>query len=135
MTTPRGLASVRGRSGFSLIEVVVSIGIVGVALVAVGALVHTIPLSQQTRYETLALTIATDEIEGLRTGGYAAIPAGGPFTNTLMSSLPSGSGTLTTADYNPKTKSVTVTVSWQKPGLAARTISLSTLITQVGGLP
>lgn len=121
--------------GFSLIEVVVSIGIMGVALLAVGTLTHTVPLSQQTRYETLALAIATDEIGGVRGGGYSSVPASGSFTSADMSSLPSGAGTVAVSDYNDKTKQVTVTVSWQKPGLTARSISLSTLITEVGGLP
>ncbi len=123
------------RRGFSLVEVVVSIGIMGVALLAVGTLTHTIPLSQQTRYETLALAIANHEVEGLRTGGYSTVPASGTFTSSDMSALPSGAGTLMVSDYNAKTKQVTVSVSWQKPGLGTRSISLSTLITQVGGLP
>ena len=122
--------------GFSLIEVVVSIGIIGAALVAVGALTHTVPLAEETRYETLALAIATDQIGSLRALGYDSIPISGSFTSPDMDSLPSGTGMRTVSDYNDKTKSVTVVVSWQGAGDAsARTISLATLITEVGGLP
>lgn len=127
MTTP-------GR-GFSLIEAVVSMGIMGVALLAVGTLTHTIPLAQQTRYETLALAIAADKVGSVRGGGYGSVPSSGSFMSPDMATLPDGAGTLVVSDYNDKTKQVTVMVSWQKPGLAARSISLSTLITEVGGLP
>jgi len=63
------------------------------------------------------------------------VPTSGPFTSGDMVTLPSGAGAIIVSDYNAKTKQVVVTVSWQKPGLAARTISLATLITEVGGLP
>ncbi len=121
--------------GFSLVEIVVGIGIIGAALVASGALIHAVPLERITRSEDLALTIANDKMGSVRAGGYASVPASGSFSNTLLGALPSGSGMLTVTTWNAKTKQVQVTVSWQEPGLAARSISLSTLLTETGGLP
>ena len=121
--------------GFSLIEVVVAIGIVVAALAAATALAHTVPLSRMTHDEDLALVIARGELESVRAAGYAAAPTSGPFSNSLLSALPSGAGTLAISDFNAGTKQVTVTVSWREPSLSARSLVLSTLITKVGGLP
>ena len=121
--------------GFSLVEIVVSIGIVGVTLLALGALVHTAPLARMTHDKDIALAVASDELEGLRSGGYAALPPSGSFSNVLLSTLPASAGTLTVSAYNAKTKQVDVSVSWQDAGQAPQTVSLTTLITEIGGLP
>ena len=121
--------------GFSLIEVLVAIGIVGAAFAAAEALVHAIPLARMTRDEGLALVIARGELENVRAAGYAAVPASGSFSSSLMASLPSGAGTLAVSDFNAGTKEVTVTVSWQEPALPARSLRMSTLIAETGGLP
>ena len=123
------------RSGFSLLEIIIAIGIVGAGLVAAEALVHAVPLARVTRSEDLALTIANNEIGILRAGGYASVPGSGAFNNTLLEALPSGDGTLTVTDWNAEVKQVRVTVSWQEPGEAARSLLLSTLIAETGGLP
>ncbi|MDO8408223.1 MAG: prepilin-type N-terminal cleavage/methylation domain-containing protein [bacterium] len=132
----RGPASLRSRSGFSLIEVLVALGIVGAAFAAAEALVHAVPLARTTRDEDLALVIARGELESVRIAGYAAAPASGPFSSSLMASLPSGAGTRAVSDFNTGTKQVTVTVSWQPAGgSAARSLLMSTLVAETGGLP
>lgn len=88
-----------------------------------------------TRNQDAALTIARNEIEKVRAGGYEAVPESGPFSDALLSELPSGSAALTTSEYNEKTKQVTASVSWQERNMETQSsVSLSTLITQVGGL-
>ena len=121
--------------GFSLIEVLVAIGIVGAAFAAAEALVHAAPLARLTRDADLALVIARGELENVRAAGYADMPVSGSFSSSLMASLPSGTGTLTVSDFNTGTKQVTVTVSWQDPALSARSLRMSTLVTTTGGLP
>jgi len=121
--------------GFSFIEVLVAIGIVVAALVCAEALVHTVPLSRTTHDEDMALVIARGELESVRGGGYSSVPASGPFSSSLLASLPSGIGTLTVSDFNAGTKQVTATVSWKEPALSARSIIMSTLVTKTGGLP
>lgn len=121
--------------GFSYIEIVVAVGIVGVCLVASEALVRAVPLERVTHDEDLAVTIANDELGALRAAGYGSLPASGAFSNSSLASLPSGTGALAVTDYNAKTKQVVVTVSWQEPSASSRSVTLSTLITQTGGLP
>lgn len=123
------------RHGFSLIEIVVSIAILGVVLGALGALVHTAPLARINRNEDIALSIARNKLESLRTGGYDALPASGPWSDALLSALPSGTDAITVASYNSKVKRVDVTVSWQDAGQATRSVTLTTLIAQIGALP
>ena len=104
-------------------------------LVALGALVGASSLSRATHSSDLALTIASDRMEEMRAGGYAALPATGTFSHDLLPTLSGGNAAQTITDYNDETKQVVVSVSWQEPGEAARTVSLSTLVTETGGLP
>lgn len=121
--------------GFTLIEVVVSIFIIGIIFVASAMLLHGVQSSRVTRNEDLALKIAGNEIEMLRAGGYATLPpSGSPFTDSSLASLASSTATVTTADYDAKTKRVAVTVSWVESDGATHAISLSTLVAAVGGL-
>lgn len=123
--------------GFSLIEVIVSIFIVGVILLMVQAVARSSVLVRTSKNQGIALAIARNELEGLRAGGYATLPSSGSFSDGLLSALPSAATTtLAVSAYNAKTAQVTVSVVWRDPGSAASsTVSLSTLITQTGGLP
>lgn len=123
--------------GFSLIEVIVSIFIVGVILLMVQAVARSSVLVRTSKNQGIALAIARNELEGLRAGGYATLPSSGSFSDSLLSALPSAATTtLAVSAYNAKTAQVTVSVVWRDPGSAASsTVSLSTLITQTGGLP
>jgi len=123
--------------GFSLIEVIVSIFIIGVMLFSFQAVIRSGALVRTVKGQGIALAIARNELESLRIGGYAALPSSGSFRDTLLDSLPpAATTTLTVSAYNTKTKQITVSVIWKDPGSAASsTVSLSTLITQVGGLP
>ncbi len=121
--------------GFSLIEVVVSISILGIMLILLQAVVRSGVLIRTSKNQGIALSIARNELESLRADGYAALPPSGSFPDALVSTLPEATTTLTVADFNAKTKEVTAEVAWQDAGSAASsTVSLSTLITQTGGL-
>jgi len=121
--------------GFSLIEVVVAIAIIGVMVVATSTLLQRLPISgREVRDQDLALRIARNEIEVLRAAGYDSLPASGSFTNTLLSSLASSSASLTISDFNAKTKRVEANVSW-RGALGTRFVSLTTLITENSGMP
>ena len=122
--------------GFSLIEVIVSMFIVGVMLIMLQAVLSSNTLVGASKNQGIALSIVRNEIENLRTGGYSALPPSGSFSDNLLSTLPGAVATFTVTDYNVKTKQVTVQIVWKDPGSSASsTISLGTLITQVGGLP
>ena len=123
--------------GFSLVEVTVSIFIVGVMLILLQAVVHSGVLVRTAKNQGVALSIARNELEKVRAGGYASIPPSGSFSDTLMSALPiAATATIATSTYNAKTQQVTISVVWLETGAAASTtVSLTTLITQIGGLP
>ena len=122
-------------TGSSLIEVLVTLFIVGVMVVFYQAASRSALLTRIAKDEDLALRIATHELEGLRAGGYMSLPASGSFSDSLLSNLASSSAAMNVSDYNTKTKQVTVTVSWTESGSSgAHSVSLSTLITQTGGL-
>jgi prepilin-type N-terminal cleavage/methylation domain-containing protein len=121
--------------GFTLIEVLVSLFVIGIVTVLSGALLSAAPVSHHARYENLALTITKNKIESLRGRGYAMLPASGSFSDPALSALPSGTGTLAVSAFNPDTKQATVTVTWGEPGTtASSSVSLTTLITANGGL-
>lgn len=121
--------------GFSLIEVTIAIAIIGTMIVATSALLQRLPVSgREVRDQDIALKIARNEIEVLRAGGYDALPASGPFSNSLLSSLTSGSASVTIAVYDAKTKRADVAVSWTGTGSVTRTVLLTTLIAQNSGL-
>lgn len=126
----------RPHRGFSLLEVVVSVFIIGMMLLLLQAIARSGALIHNSRNKTVALTIARNEIDVLRSGGYAALPSQTTFYDALVSSLPSATTTLSITAYNTTTKQVVVGVRWQEPGLtASSSLSLTTLITQNGGLP
>ena len=122
--------------GFSLIEIIISIAILSSLLVLLQATIRSNVLVRSSKSDGIALSIARNKLERVRAGGYATIPASGPFADDLLSTLPQATTTLTVSTYNAKTKQVTVQVIWKDAGSAASsTVSLSTLITETGGLP
>ncbi len=133
----RRTPTVRWVSAFSLIEVIVAIFIMGVMLLMLQSVVRSGVLVRASKSDGIALAIARNELESLRDGGYANLPASGSFYDSLLSSLPpAATTTLAVSSFNAKTAQVIVSVIWRDTGTtASSTVSLSTLITQVGGLP
>lgn len=119
-------------TGFSLVEILVTVGLVGIMIVVYFGVLNSGFLARDSRDRDVALRIASHKIEELRALGYSNLPASGSFTDTLMSSLPSGSGSFTVSTYNTKTKQVVVTVSWTEPHQGAHPVVLTTLLTQLG---
>lgn len=122
-------------AGFTLIEVLITVFVVGVLVALYGVGVMTTSLTREAAHQDIALHAASQQLESLRMGGYAALPASGAFSNTQVTQLPSGSGAMTISVLNTKTKQVLVTVSWQEGSRGSRSVSLSTYITETGGLP
>ena len=121
------------QSGFSLLEVPISLFIIAVMLLVYAAASNTLMLNRNSREADLANYIAVSEIEDLRNTGYANLPASGAFTHPLLDQLPSGTATITITDYNNDTKEAVVTVSWKDQGsFAAHSAVLTTLINKYG---
>jgi prepilin-type N-terminal cleavage/methylation domain-containing protein len=122
------------QKGFSLIEVVISIFIIGVVLVIYSVSSNSVVLNRNSKRQELALRIATSKIEELRNTAYASLPSTGSFANSLLSNLPNGQASITVSSYNATTKQVIVTVTWSEPNNPnTRQVELTTLINQ-GGL-
>jgi len=126
----------RPARGFSFIEVLVAIAIIGVMIIATSIFLQRLPIGgREVRDQDIALKIARSKIETLRAAGYDALPASGPFTNSLLHALAYGSASATIATYDAKTKRADITVSWSGAASTTRSVSLTTLITQNSGLP
>jgi len=123
--------------GFTLVEVLVSIFLVGIMFVIFQSVLNTSVFVRTSKNQGIALSIVRNKLEGLRASGYAALPSSGSFSDTLMSTLPpAATTTLTVTAYNAKVKQVAVSVVWRDAGsTASSTVSLTTLIAQTGGLP
>ena len=121
--------------GFSLLEVVIAVFLIGIIFVMYSAAVKNVSLNRNAKDEEIALRIANTKIGALRDAGYANLPGGGSFSDPQLGSIPSGSGAVAVSDFNATTKQVTVTVSWNEPSIgSSRSVLLSTLITNIGGL-
>jgi len=122
--------------GFSFIEIIVSIFIMSIILLLLQPVIRSGVLVRAAKDQGIALAIARNELEILRASGYATLPSSGSFSDDLLGTLPQATTTLAISVYNAKTKQVAVSVLWQEPGsTASSTVSLTTLVTQTGGLP
>ena len=112
----------------------VALFIVSVAAAFSTFVVNAIKVSRDSAYESTASRIAEGKLDELRAGGYAALPASGAFSDPTLASLPQGQASTTVTDWNAKTKEVTTGVSWLGLNGTTRYASVTTLITQSGGL-
>lgn len=122
------------KSGFSLIEVVITIAIVGLMILVYQGIVSNVILTRTAQNKDIALKIASYKIEELRATGYGSLPASGSFSDSLLNSIPSGTATIAVTTYSQKVKQVAVTVSWTEPNSSQISVVLTTLIADSGGL-
>ena len=120
--------------GFTLIEIMLALFILSVAIVFATMVVGTIHVTSDSAYENNAFRIADTKLNELRAEGYAALPISGPFSDASLTSLPSGEASTTVSDWNAKTKQVVTGVSWFGADGKTHYVSLTTLITETGGL-
>ena len=125
----------RFSGGYTLIEILVTITIL-VAFSALSAAMLSITnLTRLARHQDIALKVANNALEDMRGRGYNNLAASSSLYDSLLSSLPGGVASSTVTSFNTLTKSVQVTVAWREGSAATTSVSLSTLITQTGGLP
>lgn len=122
------------RSGFTLVEMLVTLFVLSVGVVIVAIAVGTTGTTRDSAYENIAFHIAESKLDELRAAGYSTLPASGPFSDSQLASLPQGSASTTVTTWNAKTKRVATGVAWRGATGATRYVSLTTLITEVGGL-
>ena len=102
------------QSGISLVEVIVSMFMLAVLLVFYVSALNIVALTRKLRYENLAYHVANKQMETLRNTAYDSLPASGSITDALLSQIPSGAGSFTTAAYPGYggVKQIIVTVTW-----------------------
>jgi prepilin-type N-terminal cleavage/methylation domain-containing protein len=121
--------------GFSLLEVIITLMIAGFALVLFQTALGKTKLIQYAKNQEIALRVANNKIEELRSGGYSALPSTGSFSDAQLNDLPSASANMTVTDFNDDTKRIIITIQWQDPpSVSLKTVSLATLVTKTGGL-
>jgi Tfp pilus assembly protein PilV len=122
------------QAGFSVIEVLITLFMVGVTLMLFQATANSIVLNKYGRYREVALRIADQKIQTVRTTSFASIPASGSFSDPQLSLIPSGAANLTVTDINDDLKDVQVIVTWRSPNNnSTQQIQLQTYVSR-GGL-
>lgn len=118
-----------------MVELVVTIVIIGLIILAVSSLFITIGVSQRNSlYLESATRAAEQEIESLRNNNYSLLVAGETltFTDDLPDSLPSPrTGTVVIDEPTPGIKRVDVTITYWE-GTKNKSVQLSSLIGQIG---
>lgn len=126
-------------SGFSLIESLLIVVIIGLVVFLIASLPNAMMLIAKSRHLSLAREIAAKQIEDKRTINYSnLVNDDSPIADTRLSLLPQGSGTVEVADCDPSIctqgeniKAVTITVNWQDNN-KTQTITLKTMIGEGG---
>ena len=97
-------------SGFSLVEVLVTIAFILIILSVCLTLTNTWRSIRHLQWETLAYNIAKDKMEELRSTTFSSLPVSGTFGDPKLTRLPSGSGLLEISGSD--LKKIKVIVSW-----------------------
>ncbi|CAN5119631.1 hypothetical protein BH09PAT3_BH09PAT3_2800 [soil metagenome] len=120
--------------GFTLVEIVVAIMMLGVAIASISSIFISIRNVQlQTALYDSANRAAAREIESLRNDSYAGLVAGQTinFTNDLPTILPNRSGSAVISAPSDGLRRVDATVTYKAQG-KTRTVTLSSLIGEIG---
>lgn len=129
------------QKGFSLVEVLLVVMMVGFIAMMIFNLPQSLRLTGASSHETLAKEIASQQIERLRSRTYENLGGNGtmPISDPRLDKLIGGVGSVTVADCpgsvcvnNEEIKQITVEVSWQDEG-KTNSVKYDTLIAR-GGL-
>lgn len=120
--------------GFSLVEMLVALFIMSTAVVFSTITINTIKVTRDMSYENVAFRITERKLEELRAGGYSNLPVSGSFSNSELADLPQGTASTSITVWNAETKKVSAGASWYGADGVTRYVSLTTLITETGGL-
>ncbi len=132
-------APLHSSSGFSLIELVISISIIGVIAVVIGNIPNAINLVTSSQSESKVREVAAKRIEDIRLSGYDSLANGtttinDPRLNELNNVIASTVITDCPVEVCPNgelIKQVRLTVSWSESG-EPKTYQLVTLVAKEG---
>ncbi len=122
--------------GFTLVEIAVTVAVIGMMMIALANLVIAIGgIQRQSERLTLASRIAEAKIEGLRNNHYNNLVNSPPaldFTNELPTDLPEPrSATVTVSEPSNGIKRLDVSISYTD-GKLTKNVNLSGLIGNIG---
>jgi len=114
--------------GLSLMEVVISMGVLIALFALYTAALNTMAASKKLRYQNLAYHVANKKMEELRGTAFGLLPSSGSISDAMLSQIPSGDGSFAAADYPAFSglKEITVTVTWTE-GSTPKQVQLKTL--------
>lgn len=133
-------SGLNAKKGFTLIEVVLVTGIVGLMALLITNLPSSINLNSNSNYQSLAKQIASKQLEDLRLQTYENLAnSTQPIQDPRLSSLPKGNGTIVVDDCSvqictqgEQLKTVTVTINWFEK--TSTTSAVFTTMIGLGGL-
>lgn len=113
-------------AGFTLVELLITMIVLGLAIASLGGLYYVIQQSQvKAQHYDIAVRAARTEIEDLRNNGYDSLTPGSTitFTSSLPSSLPSNkTGTVAVSKPMSGLRRVDVTVTYNDYGTSESVI-------------
>lgn len=121
--------------GFTLVEVIVAIAILGISVAAISSMFISIRNVQtQTLYHDSANRAAARQIEALRNNSFATLTAGQTidFTGELPNDLPDGNGTAVISAPTEGLRRVDATVTYTSNNGVTRSVTLSSMIGEIG---
>lgn len=124
----------RNDSGFTLVELLVSITLIGIVVTAVTTLFTSIQsVQRRTAYMETATREAQRQMESLRNNNYNNLTAGQTidFSNDLPDTLQNPSGTVTVSEPDPGLKRVDIQVVYYE-GDQQQQVNLSSLVGILG---
>lgn len=102
------------QKGMSLIEVIISMGLISILLFLYISSMNIVAHTKKLRYENLAYHAANKKMEELRATAFTSLPTSGTISDSMINQIPSGNGSFTVTDHPSFTglKELTVTVTW-----------------------
>ena len=125
----------RRQHGFTLIELVVALGIILLTVFVFGIAVSSLPLTRSASNRNIAYHAAGQKIEEMRNTPFAFLPSSGTFTYAILSELASSTAQLTMSSYSGydinSIKQAVVNITWYENG-TWQSVQLNTLISSTG---
>lgn len=107
------------QGGLSLIEVMISMGILVALFALYTAALNTMNATKSLRFENVAYHVANKKMEELRGTAFTSLPSSGTINDSMLSQIPSGAGSFAVANYVSYSgmKEITVIVTWTERGI------------------
>lgn len=134
MTRVNAVKTRLGSGGFTIIELLITIAVVGIILPTMMAFVNELNrLNDRTKDLALINSMAENKVESLRSAGYSGVPEGTvDFTNELPESIAGPkSAEYIASTPNPGIRQVDMTIQYNDHGFN-QTIRYKTLIGELG---